>query len=68
VSLISNAMIEAPLEKEIVLKAIRAAASDYLVTDRIIPNTPRDAPPTYGNLIAVTDGHVIEVITEEHEW
>jgi beta-lactamase superfamily II metal-dependent hydrolase len=68
VGLISNAMIEAPLEKEIVLKAIRAADADYLVTDRIIPNTPRDATPTYGNLIAVTDGHVIEVITEEHQW
>ena len=38
------------------------------VTDRIVPNTPRDAEPTYGHLIAVTDGETIEIITEEHDW
>ncbi|MBN2565175.1 MAG: hypothetical protein JXB46_05650, partial [Candidatus Eisenbacteria bacterium] len=68
VGLISNAMIEAPLEKEVVLYGIREANADYMVTDRIVPNTPRDVPPTYGNLIAVTDGETVEVITEEHEW
>jgi len=68
VGLISNAMAEAPLEKEVVLQNIRAAGADYLVTDRIVPNTPRDAEPTYGDLIAVTDGETIEVIAEEHEW
>jgi beta-lactamase superfamily II metal-dependent hydrolase len=68
VCLISNAMAEAALEKEIVLGAIRSADADYMVTDRIIPNTPRDVEPTYGHLIAVTDGTTIEVITEEHDW
>jgi beta-lactamase superfamily II metal-dependent hydrolase len=68
VGLISNAMIEAPLEKEVVLNAIRVADADYMVTDRIVPNTPRNASPTYGNLIAVTDGETVEIITEEHEW
>ena len=68
VGLISNAMIEAALEKEVVLQNIRAVDADYMVTDRIVPNTPRDVDPTYGNLIAVTDGETIEVITEEHDW
>jgi competence protein ComEC len=68
VGLISNAMVEAALEKEVVLNAIRSADADYMVTDRIIPNTPRDAEPTYGHLIAVTDGETIEIITEEHDW
>jgi beta-lactamase superfamily II metal-dependent hydrolase len=68
VCLISNAMIEAALEKEVVLLGIRDVDADYLVTDRIIPNTPRDAEPTYGNIIAITDGETIEVVTEEHEW
>jgi beta-lactamase superfamily II metal-dependent hydrolase len=68
VCLISNAMIEAALEKEVVLLGIRHVDADYLVTDRIIPNTPRDAEPTYGNIIAITDGETIEVVTEEHEW
>lgn len=68
VGLISNAMIEAALEKEVVLVALRSADADYIVTDRIIPNTPRDAEPTYGNLIAVTDGETIEIVTEEHDW
>ena len=68
VGLISNAMIEAPLEKEVVLNALRTADADYMVTDRIVPNTPRNAEPTYGNLIAVTDGETIEIVTEEHDW
>jgi beta-lactamase superfamily II metal-dependent hydrolase len=68
VGLISNAMIEAALEKEVVLNGIREVDADYMATDRIIPNTPRDATPTYGNLIAVTDGETVEIITEEHEW
>jgi beta-lactamase superfamily II metal-dependent hydrolase len=68
VALISDAVIEAALEKEVVLQGIRAADGDYFCTDRVVPNTPRDAPPTYGNLIAVTDGEVVEIIVEEHEW
>jgi beta-lactamase superfamily II metal-dependent hydrolase len=68
VGLISNAMVEAPLEKEVVLQGIRAVDADYLVTDRIVPNTPRDAEPTYGNLIAITDGETVEIVTEEHDW
>ncbi len=68
VALISDAVIEAALEKEVVLQGIRAADGDYFCTDRVTPNTPRDAPPIYGNLIAVTDGEVIEIIAEEHEW
>jgi beta-lactamase superfamily II metal-dependent hydrolase len=68
IGLISNAMIEAPLEKEVVLDALRTANADYMVTDRIIPNTSRDAEPTYGHLIAVTDGETIEIVTEEHDW
>ncbi len=61
-------MIEAALEKEVVLMALRSADADYMVTDRIVPNTSRDAEPTYGNLIAVTDGETIEIVTEEHDW
>lgn len=68
VALISDAVIEAALEKEVVLQGIRAVSADYFCTDRVVPNTPRDAPPTYGHLIAVTDGEVIEIIVEEHEW
>jgi len=68
VALISDAVLEAALEKEVVLQGIRAADGDYFCTDRVTPNTPRDAPPTYGNLIAVTDGEVVEIIAEEHEW
>ncbi|MBM3308365.1 MAG: MBL fold metallo-hydrolase [Candidatus Eisenbacteria bacterium] len=68
VALISNAMVEAALEKEIVLQGIRAVEADYLVTDRVVPNTPRDAPPCYGHLIAVTDGEVVEIVVEEHSW
>ncbi len=40
IGLISNAMAEAPLEKEIVLNGIRSVDADYFVTDRIFPNTP----------------------------
>jgi beta-lactamase superfamily II metal-dependent hydrolase len=68
VGLVSNAMIEAALEKEIVFEALRSVNADYMVTDRIIPNTPRDAEPTYGHLVAMTDGNTVEVITEEHDW
>jgi hypothetical protein len=68
VGLISNAMVEAALEKEVVLQNIRAVGADYFVTDRIFPNTNRDADPTYGNLIAITDGETIEVVLEPHEW
>jgi beta-lactamase superfamily II metal-dependent hydrolase len=68
IALISNAMIEASLEKEVVLQGIRAVDGDYFITDRILPNTPRDAYPTHGNVIAVTDGETIELVLEEHEW
>jgi len=68
IGLISNAIIEAPLTKEVVLQNLRAVDADYFATDRIIPNTPRDADPHYGHLIAVTDGESIEVMTEDHEW
>ena len=61
-------MIEASLEKEIVLQGIRAVDADYFVTDRITPNTPRDAYPIYGNVLAVTDGETIEIVLEEHDW
>jgi competence protein ComEC len=68
VALISNAMIEAALEKETVLQGLRAVNADYFVTDRIFPNTARDVEPTHGNLIATTDGETIEITLEEHEW
>jgi len=68
VALISNAMIEAALEKEEVLQGINAVDADYYVTDRIFPNTPRDADPTYGNIVAWTDGETIEVVLDEHPW
>lgn len=68
VGLVSNAMIEAALEKEIVFEALREVNADYFVTDRIVPNTPRDAEPTYGHLIAMTDGNTVEIMTEEHDW
>ena len=61
-------MIEAALEKEVVLQGLRAVDADYFVTDRIFPNTPRDVDPDSGNLIAVTDGETIEVILEPHDW
>ena len=67
IALISNAMRDASLEKEVVLQGIRAVDGDYFVTDRIRPNTPRDAYPIYGNVIAVTDGETIEIVLEEHE-
>jgi competence protein ComEC len=68
IGLISNAMVEAPLEKEVVLQGLRAVGADYFVTDRIFPNTPRDAEPSYGNLIAITDGATIEIVLEPHDW
>ncbi len=68
VGLISNAMAEAPLEKEIVLNAILRYQADYFVTDRIFPNTSRNADPIYGNLLAETDGETIEIILEPHDW
>lgn len=68
VGLISNAMIEAALEKEVTLQGLRAVDADYFVTDRIFPNTPRDADPDYGHLIAITDGETIEVVLEPHGW
>lgn len=68
IGLISNAMIEAPLEKEVVLQGLRAVGADYFVTDRIFPNTPRDADPSYGHLIAITDGETIEIALERHDW
>ena len=43
IGLISNAIVEAALTKEVVLQNFRAADADYFATDRIIPNTPRDA-------------------------
>jgi len=68
IGLISDAMIEAPLEKEVVLQNLRAVNADHFATDHIVPNTPRDADPDYGHLIAVTDGETIEIVTEEHDW
>jgi competence protein ComEC len=68
IGLISNAMIEAALEKEVVLQGLRAVGADYFVTDRIFPNTPRDADPSYGHLIAITDGETIEIVLEPHDW
>ncbi len=68
VAFISCAMIEAALEKEEVLQGIRAVDADYFVTDRVFPNTPRDADPDYGHLIATTDGSTIEVTIEQHSW
>lgn len=68
IGLISNAMIEAPLEKEVVLQGLRAVDADYFVTDRVFPNTPRDADPSYGHLIAITDGETIEIVLEPHGW
>jgi len=68
VGFISNAMIEAGLEKESVLQGLNAVNADYFITDRVYPNTPRDAPPVHGNLIALTDGEGIEIVLEEHAW
>jgi beta-lactamase superfamily II metal-dependent hydrolase len=68
VALISDAIVEAALEKEVVLNGILNVNADYFATDRVFPNTPRDASPAYGNLIAVTDGHGIEIILERHDW
>ncbi len=68
IALISNAMVEVALEKEEVLQGIRAVDADYFVTDRVFPNTPRNVDPSYGHLIAVTDGGTIEIILERHEW
>jgi len=68
IGLISNAMIEAPLEKEVTLQGLRAVEADYFVTDRIFPNTPRDADPSYGHIIAITDGETIEIVLEPHDW
>jgi competence protein ComEC len=62
VALISNAMIEAQLEKEVTLQGIHAVDADWYVTDRIFPNTPRNVDPVYGDLIAVTDGDTIEIV------
>jgi len=69
IAFISCAMIEAALEKEAVLQGIRAVDADYFVTDRVFPNTPRDADPSYGDLIATTDGATtIDVTIEQHNW
>ncbi|MBD3347618.1 MAG: MBL fold metallo-hydrolase [Candidatus Eisenbacteria bacterium] len=68
IALISNAMIEAQLQKEVVTQGIRAVDADYFVTDRIYPNTPRNVTPTYGNIIAVTDGETIEIVLEPDPW
>jgi len=68
VAFISCAMIEAALEKEEVLQGIRAVDADYFVTDRVFPNTPRDADPDYGNVIATTDGSTIEIEIQQHSW
>jgi len=68
VAFISCAMVEVALEKEEVLQGIRAVDADYFVTDRIFPNTPRDETPTYGDVIATTDGVTIEVHVDEHLW
>ncbi len=69
VAFISCAMIEVALEKEEVLQGIRAVDADYFVTDRVFPNTARDADPDYGNVIATTDGSTtIEVTIEQHSW
>lgn len=64
VAFISNAMVEAALEKEEVLQGLRDVDSDYFVTDRIFPNTSRNEEPEYGNLILVTNGESMEVILD----
>ncbi|MBD3367598.1 MAG: MBL fold metallo-hydrolase [Candidatus Eisenbacteria bacterium] len=61
VAFISNAMVEAALAKEEVLQGLRAVDADYFITDRIFPNTSRNAEPVYGNLVLETDGESIEV-------
>jgi len=69
VAFISCAMIEAALLKEEVLQGVGAVDADYFVTDRVFPNTPRDADPDYGHVIATTDGATtIEVTIEQHSW
>ncbi|MCK4681332.1 MBL fold metallo-hydrolase, partial [bacterium] len=68
IGLIPCAMVEAALEKEVVLQNLRAVDADHFASDHILPNTPRDADPIYGHLIAVTDGETIEIVTEEHDW
>ncbi len=68
VAFISNAMVEAALAKEEVLQGIRAVDADYFVTDRVFPNTARDADPVYGDVIATTDGTTIEIAIEQHSW
>lgn len=64
VAFISNAMVEAALAKEEVLQGLRDVDSDYFITDRIFPNTPRNVEPVYGNLILVTDGESMEIILD----
>lgn len=68
IGLISDAVLEAALEKEVVLQGIRAEDGDYFCTDHVIPNSSRNATPSYGNLTAVTDGEAVEIIVEGHEW
>ncbi|MFH1502058.1 MAG: hypothetical protein ABIG03_03330 [Candidatus Eisenbacteria bacterium] len=66
VAFISNAMLEAQLQKESVTQGIRAVDADYFVTDRVFPNTPRNVDPDHGNLIAVTDGQTMEIVLDRH--
>lgn len=68
IALISSAMIEAQLQKEVVTQGIRAVDADYYVTDRVFPNTPRNVDPTHGDIVATTDGETIEIILERHDW
>ncbi len=68
VALISCAMVENALVKEVVLQGCRAVDADYFVTDKVFPNMSRSADPEYGNLITMTDGESIEVMAEHHDW
>jgi competence protein ComEC len=68
VALISCAMVEVALVKEVVLQGCRAVDADYFVTDKAFPNMSRGADPEYGNLITMTDGESIEVMAEHHDW
>jgi beta-lactamase superfamily II metal-dependent hydrolase len=61
IALISNAIVDAPLQKESVLHDIRVRLIDYFITDKVYPNTPRSSSPTYGNIVVSTDGEYMDV-------
>jgi competence protein ComEC len=61
IALIANSIVDAPLQKESVLRDIRVRLIDYFITDKVYPNTPRDSSPIYGNIIVSTDGEYMDV-------